>query len=87
MKKFHAPPCHHKWFALAPHDLQLVPLFGRSSFELVRHELDMLVSHVKEFLYFIDLVQKELDVKVPTERKNLDLHPILVRTWISSSLG
>jgi len=42
------------------------------------------VSHAKEFLYFIDPVQG-LDVKVPTERRNLDLHPILVRAWVPSS--
>ena len=78
-KLFHVPPCHHRWFALAPPcDLQLVLPCRHSSFELVRHELDMLflgdVSHIKEFLYFIDPVQEGLDVKVPNERRSLDLH-------------
>jgi len=79
-----------RWFALAPScDLQLVPPCVRSSFEFVCHELDMHflgdISHIKELLYFIDSVQERLDVKVPTERSNLDLHPILVRTWVPSS--
>jgi len=38
------------------------------------------VRHVKELLYFIDPVQEELDIKVTTEKRNLDLHRILVRT-------
>ena len=89
-KWFHASPCHHRWFVLTPPcDLQLVQPCGRSSFELVRHELGVLflrdVNHIKELLYFIKLVQEGLDVKVPTERRNLDLHPILVRTWVLSS--
>ena len=33
------------------------------------------ISHVKELIYFTDSVQEGLDVKVLTERKNLDLHP------------
>jgi len=77
-KLLHAPPCHHGRFALAsPCDLQLVPPCG-SSFELVRHELDMLfledVSHVKELIYLINPVEEGFDIKIPTERKNLNFH-------------
>ena len=81
-KLLHKPPYHYSWFALAyPCNLQLVPPCSCSSFELVRHEVDMLflkgVSYVKELLYFIDPVQEGFDAKVPIERKNIDLHPVL----------
>ena len=58
------------------------PTCGSSSFELVHHEIDMFflgdISHVKELLNFIDPVQEGLDVKVSTERRNFDLHLVLV---------
>ena len=63
--------------------LQLVPPSGGSSLELVCNELDMLllgnIRHVKELLYFISPVQEGFNIKVPTKRKNLNLHPIFIR--------
>jgi len=62
----------------------LVPPCGYFSLELVCHELDLLLlgdeSHVEELLHFIDPVQKGLYIKVPTKGRNLDLHPIFIRT-------
>jgi len=43
------------------------------------------VSHVKNFIYFINLVQEGFDINIPSKRRNVDLHPILVRIWVSSS--
>ena len=44
------------------------------------------VSHVKELLYLINLVQEGFNIKVLAERKNFVLHLILIRTWVFSSL-
>ena len=38
------------------------------------------LSHVEEFLHFIDLVQEGFDIKILTKGRNLDLHPIFIRT-------
>ena len=71
----------------SPCNLQLIPLYGCPSLEFVSHELDTLllenISHVEELLHFVDPVQ-ELYIKVPAKRRNLNLHHIFIRTWVSA---
>ena len=84
---FHASPCHHGWFSLTSScDLQSILPCGCPSLEFVSHEVDMPllgdISRVEELLHFVNSVLKGLYIKVLTKRKNLNLHPIFIRTWV-----
>ena len=63
---------------------QLASLCDGSSLELLCNELDMHllgnIRHVKELFYFINLIQEEFNIKILTKKKNLNLHPIFIKT-------
>ena len=42
------------------------------------------MSHVKEFIHLVDSIQKELNIKIPAERRDVNLHHILMRILVSS---
>jgi len=87
----HAPPHHHGWLTLTfSFDLQLITSYRRSSLELVRLKLDLLlhenISHVEELIYIINSIQEGFNIKIPTNRRNANFHVILIRICVSSFL-
>ena len=64
------------------------PPCGCSSLKFVCHKFDLLlhgnISHIKEFTHLVDPIQEGFYIKILVERGNVNLHPILLRIWISS---
>ena len=58
-----------------------------SSLEFVRHKFDLFlhenISHVKEFIHLIDPIKKGFDIKIFTERRDVNLYPVLMKIWAS----